>query len=46
MFITTPDLVFASNVIVVIFAFGIISDVACVPSVTLAFTVANASNCV
>jgi hypothetical protein len=40
MFVTTFDLVFASNVIVVVFAFGATCDVACVPSV------ANASNCV
>jgi len=44
MFVTIPNLVFASNAIVVIFAFGIICDVACVPSVALAFNVANVSN--
>ncbi len=38
MFVTTPNLVFISNVIVVTFAFGIICNVA------LAFSVVNASN--
>ncbi len=44
MFVTIPNLVFASNAIVVIFAFGTICDVACVPSVALAFNAANVSN--
>ncbi len=44
MFVTTPNLVFISNVIVVTFAFGIICNVACVPNVALAFSVVNASN--
>ncbi len=44
MFVTTPNLVFASNAIVVIFAFGTICDVACVPSVALAFNAVNVSN--
>ena len=46
MFVTTPNLVVASNVIIVVFAFGAICDVACTSSVALASSVVNASNCV
>ncbi len=46
MFVTTPNLVVASNVIIVVFAFGAICDVACTSSVALAPSVVNASNCV
>jgi hypothetical protein len=46
MFFTTPDLVFAYNVIIVVFASGVICDVAYVLNVALVRNVANASNCV